>query len=65
MSKSYKEFSHEEEQLDEILGIGTAAKLAGKGLGWVWNNAKKAWEGGKQELGVSKGSDEKGFSKAS
>ena len=57
MSKSYKQFSEEAQQLDEF--IGKLIDLAGKVV-------KNTIDGGrKKELGVSKGSDEKGFPKAS
>lgn len=67
MSKSYRQFTEEAEQLDELVGdaIKFPFKLAGGAVKGVYNMAKRAWEAGKKELGVSKGSDEKGFSKAS
>ena len=62
MSKTYKDFTGNDEQLNEFLGAGTALNLAGK----VVNRAKQTWDNyGKKELGRTKGSDEKGFSKAS
>ena len=59
MSKTYKEFTRDQ-PLEEF-------KIPGLGLlGKVVNRAKQTWDNyGKKELGRTKGSDEKGFSKAS
>ena len=75
--KSFEQFRQEQlteqQQLDEIPDWLNPIKWAEKTGKFIWNKgvkpvakeigktAKKAWDGGENEVGAKKGSDEKGL----